>query len=126
MGFVWVPANNDPQNPLDNTVGYWRNDEWSPGEPGLLAFIVGVSDYPHMQTNAQWPTYGFETPLYVSALSAYRLFECVTTLSWIRHPGAKVARYGCTSLLPPMRQPANRQSVRASTEQPISQRSGKG
>ena len=92
MAFEWVsPRKNEP-NPLDNTVGYWRNDQWTRGQPGLFAFIVGVSDYPHMRPGVAWDTYGFQEALYVSALSAYRMFEQVTSLSQIRHRNAIVAK----------------------------------
>lgn len=62
--------------------GRWVNRDWKPRSGGAFALLIGVSAYPHL-CGAE--TYDLE-PLYVSALTAYRVFE------WLRQD---YARKGC-------------------------------
>jgi hypothetical protein len=59
--------------PEHGAPGLWVNRDWQPGTPGAFALIVGASKYPHLAGN----TYDLGQ-LYVSALTAFRVFE------WLR------------------------------------------
>jgi hypothetical protein len=37
-----------PMQAVASEPGLWRNDQWAPGSPGLMAVIVGVSTYDHL------------------------------------------------------------------------------
>ena len=60
-------------------LGLWVNDDWSEGDPGLFAVVIGVSSYAHLDegTDPAKTTYGLGQ-LEVSALTAYSVFK------WLR------------------------------------------
>lgn len=84
--------------PVNSTPGLWQSDQWSPGQPGLFAVVIGVSSYDHLDGGtAPVPvTYGLGQ-LEVSAITAYRF------LRWLadkyKRNGAPLAQ--CWTLLAP-------------------------
>jgi hypothetical protein len=64
----------DPKQP-----GLWVDQQWTLGDPGTFAVVIGVSRYPHLAGGNQpaSETYGLGQ-LHVSALTAFKFFE------WLR------------------------------------------
>jgi hypothetical protein len=85
-------------SPVANTPGLWQNSDWSEGQPGLFAAVIGVSSYRYLDNGLEpvANTFGLGQ-LAVSALTAYRFFEWLSS-GYARH-GTPLAR--CWMLLAP-------------------------
>jgi hypothetical protein len=65
---------------MKNQPGLWVNPAWQKGQPGLLALVIGVSRYQHLQGGPApvAETYDLKQ-LQVSALTAFNVFRWLST-----------------------------------------------
>lgn len=84
--------------PADNTPGLWLGRDWTPGQPGTFAVIIGVSEYKNLPPVGTYPDPYVElNKLLTSAYTAYRFFDWLNTSYSFR--GNALAR--CWLLLAP-------------------------
>ena len=55
-----------------NNPSLWTNEAWTPGSPGTLAVVIGVSRYQHLDGSAE--SFGLGS-LFCSALTAHYVFQ---------------------------------------------------